>query len=131
MTEVDQRFLAAVVAIGVFGLLVAALYAGDGMAGIRRQRRQLVVMGLVLAVLALVLPTLERFGGAAFGALLVAGSLVLAVIRFQQRRNEPIEVAERRRALMRSSRGRLLMAAVIVFGIFVALLAATLGRLSR
>lgn len=131
MIEPMELILAAAIAIGLFAFTIVALLAGGGMAAVRRQRRQLALLALALAAVALVVPLLERQWG---DALLVVGlgvSVLLFAIRQRQRRGEPPELAEQRRAAMRSPRGRLLIVAVIVFTVFVTVLAATLGRLSR
>ena len=107
------------------------MFVGGGMAAIRRQRRQLALLAVGLTAIALLVPVLPLQWGAALEILLLTGGLLLFAIRQLQRRKEPAELAERRRAATQSPRGRLLIAAVIVFTVFVAVLAATLGRLSR
>ncbi|MGH2967146.1 MAG: hypothetical protein ACRDMH_17445 [Solirubrobacterales bacterium] len=127
MLKPADLLLSAVVAIGLFSLILGALVAGAGLAAVRRQWRQLALLAMGMGPVALALPLLDQQAGGALGIVVLAFSLLFAA-RQLQRRNEPAEVTERRRAVMRSPRWRLLMASLVVFTVLVVALATTLGR---
>jgi hypothetical protein len=120
--------LGLVTGIGVFAFVVVAVILGGGVAAVRRHLPQLGVLAGVVFAIPLLLPVLDEHSGGAFGVILIATSLLVILFRMNQLRSEPSEAKQRRRAAAQSLRTRLLLAALIVFVIFTAVLAAMLGR---
>jgi small-conductance mechanosensitive channel len=128
--EPAQLLLGILSASGIFAFLLGAMVIGGGVASVRRQAPQLVLVAVGLLAIAVLVPALEEISGGVIGGALFAVSLLLIGARIAQRRREPVEAKERRAAAMRSPKLRWLIGSFVVFMVFVAVLAAFLGRTS-
>src|SRR5437879_1085512 len=91
MDTPSAYLLGAVIALGTFAFVLAAV-VGGGMATVQRQRRSLAVLGVALVAVVLILPALQEAEGPAVEIVLVAASF--ALFAWRRFRPEPRSVAQ-------------------------------------